>query len=98
MSQVWSEWWVWAVAGLVLAILEVVVPGWIFLGFAVGAGAVALILGVGGPLAAAMSGSIALLLVVFAVLSVVAWLVMRKVFGLRGGGAVRTFDHDINEN
>ncbi|RYH06397.1 NfeD family protein [Tropicimonas sp. IMCC6043] len=98
MSQVWNEWWVWAVAGLVLAILEVVVPGWIFLGFAVGAGAVALLLAVGGPFAAAMSGSVALLLVVFAVLSVIAWLVMRRVFGLRGGGSVKLFDHDINEN
>lgn len=93
----WSAWWAWAVAGLVLAILEVVLPGWIFLGFAVGAGIVALLLAVGGPTAAAMAGSVPLLLVVFAVLSLIAWIVFRKVFGLRGGG-VKTFDSDINEN
>jgi len=93
----WSEWWAWAVAGLVLGILEVLAPGWIFLGFAVGAGVVALLLAVGGPMAAAMSGSVPLLFVVFAVLSLAAWLVFRKVFGLRGG-SVKTFDHDINEN
>lgn len=93
----WNEWWAWAIAGLVLAILEVVVPGWVFLGFALGAGATALLLAVGGPVGGSMAGSIALLLVVFAVLSLVAWLVLRKVFGLHGG-SVKTFDHDINEN
>ena len=93
----WSEWWAWAVAGLVLAILEVLAPGWIFLGFAVGAGVVALLLAAGGPAAAAMAGSVPILLVVFSVLSLVAWLIFRKVFGLRGG-SVKTFDHDINEN
>ena len=95
--MIWNEWWVWAVAGLVLAILEVVVPGWIFLGFALGAGATALLLAAGGPLGAPMAGSIAILLVVFAVLSLVAWIVLRKLFGLRGG-SVKTFDHDINES
>ena len=95
--MIWNEWWVWAVAGLVLAILEVVVPGWIFLGFALGAGATALLLAAGGPLGATMAGSIAILLVVFAVLSLVAWIVLRKLFGLRGG-SVKTFDHDINES
>ncbi len=32
-----NEWWVWMVAALVLGILEVIIPGWIFFGFAVGA-------------------------------------------------------------
>ena len=33
----WQEWWVWGVAGVVLAILEVMIPGFILLGFAIGA-------------------------------------------------------------
>ncbi len=94
--MVWNAWWVWAVAGLVLAILEVLAPGWIFLGFAIGAGVTALLLAAGGPFSAAMAGSLPVLLVVFAVLSLIAWLALRRVFGLRGG-SVRTFDHDINE-
>ena len=32
-----NEWWIWMVAALVLAIAEVLIPGWIFFGFAVGA-------------------------------------------------------------
>ena len=31
-----NEWWIWMVAALVLAIAEVLIPGWIFFGFAVG--------------------------------------------------------------
>ena len=93
----WNEWWPWAVAGLVLAILEVVIPGWIFLGFALGAGATGLLLAIGGPVGSSMAGSMSLLLVVFAMLSLVAWMLLRKVLGLRGG-SVKTFDHDINEN
>ncbi len=92
----WTTWWVWAAAGLVLAILEVLAPGWIFLGFAIGAGLTGLLLLVGGPLSAAVSVSLPILLLVFALLSLIAWLVLRRVFGLRGG-SVQTFDHDINE-
>ena len=33
----WTEWWFWVSAALVLAILEVIVPGFFALGFAIGA-------------------------------------------------------------
>ncbi|MDV7143796.1 hypothetical protein R3X27_14005 [Tropicimonas sp. TH_r6] len=95
--MIWNEWWAWAAAGLVLAILEVFAPGWIFLGFAVGAGVTALLLAMGGALGGALADSLPTLLVTFSVLSLAAWLVMRQVFGLRGG-SVKTFDTDINEN
>ncbi len=36
----WTVWWVWVVAGLVLAILEMLTSGYIFLGFAIGAAVV----------------------------------------------------------
>ena len=32
-----GTWWLWMVAGLVLAIIEVIIPGYIFAGFAVAA-------------------------------------------------------------
>ena len=95
--MIWATWWVWMVAALALGILEVLAPGYIFLGFAIGAGLTGVMLGVGGPGAAAMAGSLPLTLVVFAVLSVVAWLVLRRVLGVRKG-QVKIWDRDINED
>ncbi|MBY6065248.1 hypothetical protein KUW17_00705 [Leisingera aquaemixtae] len=86
----WALWWVWGAAALLLAILEVLVPGFVFLGFAIGAAAVALLL-----LAGAGFG-LAPLLLVFAALSLAAWLLMRRFFALPKG-QVKTFNHDIND-
>ena len=90
----WSVWWVWMVGALLLAILEVVAPAQIFLGFALGAAgvSVALLLGVPG-----LAGSTPMMLLVFAVLSLVAWLVLRPLLGIRKG-QVKHFEHDINED
>lgn len=92
----WSPWWVWVVAGLGLAILEVLAPGWIFLGFAIGAGLTGGLLWLGGPAFGGLEGSLPLTLLSFALLSLVAWLVLRKVFGLRTG-SVKTYEDDIND-
>ncbi|MBQ4823646.1 hypothetical protein J4729_03650 [Leisingera sp. HS039] len=86
----WALWWVWGAAALVLAILEVLVPGFVFLGFAIGAAAVSLLLLAGAGL------SLPPLLLIFAVLSLAAWLVMRRFFALPKG-QVKTFNHDIND-
>jgi len=91
-----GEWWIWASAALVLAVAEVILPGFVLLGFAIGAGVVALILLVGGPLAVWLAGSLPVLLLVFAVVSLVAWLGLRRWLGVYKN-QVRTFDHDINE-
>ena len=87
----WSEWWVWMSAALALATLEVIIPGYIFLGFAIGAlvMGVLLLLGVTGL-------SLPILLVVFAVLSLIAYLAMRRIFGLKTG-QVKVWDRDIND-
>lgn len=90
-DPIWSTWWLWAAAALLLAIIEVLAPGFVFLGFAIGAAAVALIL-----LNTGMSVSLPMLLLIFAALSLVAWLLMRRVFA-RPQGQVKTFDHDIND-
>lgn len=89
-------WWVWAIAAVALAAIEVVVPGFIFLGFALGAAALAVLFLVGGPFAGGLAGSLPLSLLLWAVLSVVAWLVMRKVAGVRPG-QVKRWDRDIND-
>jgi membrane protein implicated in regulation of membrane protease activity len=90
----WAEWWAWGALAAGLAALEVVLPGYIFLGFAAGAAVTALLLLVGGP--AWLVGSLPLLLLLFAVLSAVAWVGMRRVFGLREG-QVKIIERDINE-
>lgn len=87
----WALWWVWLAAAVVLAILEVLVAGFVFLGFAVGAAVIGLLLALGIAL------SFPWHFLLFALVSLLAWVAMRKVFGLRRG-QVKTFDHDINEN
>ncbi len=88
----WQEWWVWMIAGAVLAILEIMIPGFILLGFAVGAALTGLLLWLG-----VLGGSLAVLVLVFAVASLIAWLVLRRVVGVRHG-QVKVWDRDINEN
>jgi membrane protein implicated in regulation of membrane protease activity len=94
--ELWGAWWVWGVAAIVLAVGEVILPSFVLLGFAIGAGIVALILLVGGPLALWLGGSVPVLLLVFAVISLVAWIGLRRWLGVYRG-QVKTFDHDIND-
>ncbi len=74
-------WWVWIAAGLALAILEVMLPGFLFAGFAVGA------VITGGWIGLELPGTV----------SVIAWLGLRQVLGVRKG-QMKRIDHDINEN
>ena len=95
--MIWAVWWAWLVAALALGILEIFAPGFIFLGFAAGAAVTGLLLAVGGPLAGWMAGSLPMTLLVFAVLSLVAWVALRRVVGVRKG-QVKVWDRDINED
>ncbi|MCV2872696.1 hypothetical protein OEZ71_10360 [Defluviimonas sp. WL0050] len=90
--MLWQLWWVWMIAGAILGILEVVIPGFILLGFAIGAALTGLLLWAG-----ILGGSLAVLLLVFAVASLAAWLFLRKVVGVRRG-QIRVWDSDINDN
>ena len=83
-----------AAAALVLAILEMFVPAYVFLGFAIGAG---LTRGswVAGP-ESGLATSLPLLLVVFAVLSLISWIILRRVLGIRKG-QIKIINKDINE-
>lgn len=91
MQDILSVWWVWTASALALAILEVLVPGFVFLGFAIGAAGVGLVVGFG-----LLSLSWPLLLVIWAGLSLAAWLVMRQIFALPER-QVKRFDHDVND-
>lgn len=94
--MIWSAWWIWAAAALVLGCLEMLLPGFILLGFAIGAGIVGLMFLVGGPVAIWLGGSLPLTLVVFAALSLLGWIALRRFVGLREG-QVKLFDRDIND-
>jgi membrane protein implicated in regulation of membrane protease activity len=85
-----GTWWAWVILGFALGVLEVLAPGFIFLGFAIGAVVTGVLVGIGIP-----AGPAALILV-FAVVSVVAWLVLRRTMGVREG-QVKIWDRDIND-
>lgn len=90
-------WWIWISAGVALGIVEIFVPGFFFLGFAGGAIVTGLILLAGGPFAAWLTSSVPYALVFFALISLVLWLGMRRVAGVRKG-QLKIWDRDINEN
>ena len=87
----WATWWVWVVAGFALGVVEVLVPGFIFLGFAIGAVITGVLVGIG-----LLGANVAVLVLVFALASLAAWFVLRQMFGAHGGD-VKLWDKDINE-
>lgn len=91
MVGLWQIWWVWIVAGFVLGGLEVLIPGYIFLGFAIGAVLTGALVGFG-----IVGGGLAALVLAFAVLSLAAWLGLRRTMGVRAG-QVKVWDRDIND-
>ncbi len=90
-------WWVWVAAGLALAIMELFAPGYLFVGFAIGAGLTGAVIGFGLPGAAWLTATPINALTAFAIISLVVWLVLRRVLGVRGG-QVKRIDRDINED
>ncbi len=90
--MIWQEWWVWIVGGIALAVLEILAPAFVLLGFSVGALATGVLIAVG-----VLGSSLPVLILVFAVVSLAAWLVLRKVFGLKRG-QVKIWEKDINDN
>lgn len=90
----WSVWWIWMVGALVIGFLEVIAPAQIFLGFAVGAAGTGLALLIGIP---GLATSLPATLLLFAVLSLAAWIAVRKLVGVRAG-QIKVWDRDINED
>jgi membrane protein implicated in regulation of membrane protease activity len=90
--EIWTIWWVWVVAGVILGVAEIVVPGYVFLGFAIGAGLTGLLV-----LFGVAPGNVALLALVFAVLSLLCWIGLRQVVGVTKS-QVKVWKDDINDN
>ena len=97
MASLWTLWWVWVVAGVLLAILEMLVSGYIFLGFAAGAALVGALLGLG-----VLGASVPVLILSFACASLGAWVLLRlwtrSGKGVRMRGSVKIWDKDVNDN
>lgn len=90
MESLLHIWWVWLCAALALALIELVAPASIFLGFALGALAMTAVVGVG------LFTNTSVLMALFAGLSLVAWIVLKLVFKNQSSGA-RIIKRDINE-
>lgn len=90
--HLWQEWWVWIAAGLVLAILEVLVSGYVLLGFACGAVLTGALTALG-----LVGGSVGPMIFVFALASLASWWVLTRLFGLPQDEK-KIIHHDINEN
>lgn len=95
--MLWQAWWIWVVAGFVLALIELALPGYVFLGTAVGAVVTGIVMWLGLPPAAWIAASLANALLFLACVSVVAWVLMRWFLGVRKG-QVKVWDRDINED
>ena len=90
--MVWlSIWWVWISVALVLGLVELLAPAFIFLGFSLAAVVMSALAGL-GILPATVFATLAL----YAGMSLVAWIILRRVFKTPSGG-VKTFVNDINE-
>ena len=89
----WTSWVFWMIAAVALAILEVFAPSFIFLGFAIGAAVMGLILLISGS---ALSLSVSMTFLVFAVVSLISWIALRQLLGVRSG-QVKVIEKDIND-
>lgn len=91
MESYLTLWWVWICAGLVFGVIELLAPGFIFLGFAIGALAMAVFVFV------LPATNVPALLAMFAILSLIAWIGLRLIFRRQSSGT-RIVKRDINEN
>ena len=89
--MIYDTWWFWVAIGLVLIILETMLPGFVLLGFGVGAICVGIMVALG------LSLSVPKLLLIFAALSLACWAIFRILFRPKKSN-IKTFEHDINDD
>jgi inner membrane protein len=91
--MLWQEWWLWIVAGLILGIAEMLLPGFILMGFAIGAIVTGACLWLGW-----LGATLPATLVVFAIFSGLGWLALRLIFGRPWADQSKIWHKDINDN
>jgi membrane protein implicated in regulation of membrane protease activity len=87
----WLLWWVWIAVAIVLGVLEVLLPAFVFLGFSAGAFGTALLVALGVDLG--IGGT----LLIFALISSAAYGLLR-VFLRSQAGTARIVRKDINDD
>jgi len=92
----WVYWWLWLFAALGLFVMEAVVPSYVFMGLAVGAGLMA----AGLPLASALGlqdPSLTFVAFSYAIVSLCSWFLLRR-FMKTPDVKVKVWKRDINNN
>ena len=74
-----ETWWAWVAFGIVLMLLELMMPSYLFLGFGFGA----IVTGITLALGITMSAQYLMLL--FAIASLISWVLLRQVFKFAKG-------------
>ena len=87
----WNQWWAWITLGLILGILEMLIPLYVFLGFAGGAVLTGLL-----KWAGLFDQSLPWTLVVFALLSVACAIALRLTLGAPTRQA-KVWKSDVND-
>lgn len=87
----------WFTIALVVAIFEVLVPGFLFLGFAAGAAILGAVLWIFGPDAFPGAAGIAYLASAWGLASMLSWAALRRCFGPKDSTGTRKVTSDINE-
>ncbi len=90
---VWEQWWAWGTLAVVLVIAEIMLPGYVLLGFGIGAGIMALLAALLPPGHGWVMESLPRALLVYAVLSLISWLALRRWAGFKS----KVVDRDIND-
>ena len=86
-----ETWWAWVAFGIVLMLLELMMPSYLLLGFGFGA----IVTGI--TLALGMTMSARYLMLLFSIASLISWVLLRQVFKLPKEN-VQTFDQGLNDN
>lgn len=94
--MIWEQWWAWGILAVILVVAEVILPGYVLLGFGIGAGGVALLF-FALPTDQWMLESLPRVLLVFSVVSLLCWLGLRRWAGI-WRGQIKIVDKDVNEN
>jgi membrane protein implicated in regulation of membrane protease activity len=87
----WLVWWVWVGLAILLGVLEMLLPVWVFLGFSTGAMVLAGLVALGLDLG--LGGT----LLLYALVSGVVYAGLRAWLGATGRGTERIVHDDIND-
>ena len=90
--MIWASGWFWVIVGVALMLAEMILPGFILLGFGISGVIVGVLTWTG-----VLGGSLAVTALVFALLAGIAWLGLHRMFS-RPDQRPKIVDRDINEN